>query len=224
MASGAVSAVRYSPGGAVARRRVAFLAAPLAVVLLAVPTLGAALQTSAEQSARAGPAPHRDDISRIFTPEIQLWKNSLIAWSDQAEVDPNLAAAVMQIESCGNPFARSTAGALGLFQVMPYHFEATEDPLSPSANARRALEYLRQSLAAAHGDPRLAFAGYNGGIGVISEAEWSWPAETTRYAYWASGIYQDAVSGASSSTRLAEWLTAGGSGLCQSARKVLNSG
>jgi soluble lytic murein transglycosylase-like protein len=206
------------------RRRLAFFAAPLSIVVLAVPMLGTAIKTSAGLQARPAPQPGSEAISGIFTPEVKLWNNALVDWSREAAVDPNLAAVVMQIESCGNPFARSKAGAMGLFQVMPYHFAATEDPLSPPANARRGLEYLKQSLAAANGDPRLAFAGYNGGIGVIAEAEWTWPAETRRYAYWATGIYQDAISGAASSRTLAEWLGAGGASLCKSAREVLNAG
>jgi len=153
-----------------------------------------------------------------------LWKNALTMWSEQAGVDPNLAAAIMQVESCGNPFARSTAGAIGLFQVMPYHFAGAEDPLSPSTNARRGLAYLKRSLEAADGDPRLALAGYNGGIGVIAEAEWSWPAETVRYTSWAGGIYDDAISGATSSRSLADWLAAGGASLCRSARRVFEAG
>jgi soluble lytic murein transglycosylase-like protein len=206
------------------RRRLAYFAAPLCVVLLALPMLGEAIKTSAGLQPGPAPQPRTRTVSTIFTPEVKLWNNALVDWSDQAGVDPNLAAAVMQIESCGNPFARSKAGAMGLFQVMPDHFAETEDPFSPPANARRALEYLKQSLAAADGDPRLALAGYNGGIGVIAEGEWSWPAETQRYAYWAAGIYRDAIRGASSSRSLTEWLAAGGDSLCRSAREVLNAG
>ena len=79
---------------------------------------------------------------------------------------------------------------------MPYHFAASDSPYDPDTNAARGLDYLRRSLATAHNDARLAFAGYNGGIGVISRGEYTWPAETVRYAYWGSGIYADAISGA----------------------------
>jgi soluble lytic murein transglycosylase-like protein len=125
---------------------------------------------------------------------------------------------VMQIESCGDPGARSRAGAMGLFQVMPYHFNGAEDPYLPSTNAARGLAYLKRSLEAAGGDVRLALAGYNGGIGVIGLPELTWPAETQRYAYWGSGIYAEANAGAGDSLRLAEWLAAGGTSLCRQAR------
>jgi hypothetical protein len=83
------------------------------------------------------------------------------------------------------------------------------------------LDYLARSLAAANGDARLALAGYNGGISVIGRGEYAWPAETRRYAYWGSGIYADATAGSSQSTRLNEWLQAGGASLCHKASERL---
>ena len=107
-------------------------------------------------------------ISPIFTPEIHYWADSIIRWAAASNLDPNLVAIVMQIESCGDPRATSRAGAIGLFQVMPYHFKIGENPYQPDTNALRGLGYLKRSLDTAGGDARLALAGYNGGIGVIS--------------------------------------------------------
>lgn len=157
-------------------------------------------------------------LSPLFTPEIQYWGEKIMGWATQTGLDPNLIATVMQIESCGDPGARSGAGAMGLFQVMPYHFEDGENPYIPDMNALRGLGYLKKSLDTANGDFRLAFAGYNGGIGVIPLPEASWAAETVRYAYWGSGIYADALQGASVSARLDEWLGRGGASLCTQAR------
>lgn len=160
-------------------------------------------------------------IAPLFTAEVQFWAAQIAAWSAEHGLDPNLAATVMQIESCGNPSARSVAGAAGLFQVMPYHFQAYEDAYDPATNARRGLAYLRRSLERASGDPRLALAGYNGGISMIGRAEARWAAETRRYAYWGSGIYADAQQNASQSARLNEWLAFGGNNLCKKARQRL---
>jgi soluble lytic murein transglycosylase-like protein len=113
-----------------------------------------------------------------------------------------MAATVMQIESCGNPDAQSSAGASGLFQVMPFHFLANEDAFNPETNALRGLAYLAKSLQASNGNARLAFAGYNGGIGVIAQSESNWANETIRYAYWGSGIYADTQQNADISGRL----------------------
>jgi soluble lytic murein transglycosylase-like protein len=160
-------------------------------------------------------------ISPVFQPEVQYWGAAIQAWATAAGLDPNLAATVMQIESCGDPDARSRAGAMGLFQVMPFHFSNEDDPYSPDTNAARGLAYLKRSLEAANGDARLAFAGYNGGIGMIGRPESSWAAETQRYAYWGSGIYSEASNGATESLRLKEWIAAGGASLCRQAHSRL---
>src|SRR5512138_246457 len=98
-------------------------------------------------------------LSPIFTKEVQHWGNDIVRWATAASVDPNLAATVMQIESCGDPRATSRSGAMGLFQVMPFHFRFGDNPYNPETNAARGLSYLTRSLAQAGGDPRLALAG-----------------------------------------------------------------
>jgi soluble lytic murein transglycosylase-like protein len=187
------------------------VAPPQAALQLAFPNV--AIQVA--------PASTSTALSPVFTPEVQYWGDAISRWASAAGIDPNLAAVVMQIESCGDPSATSGSGAMGLFQVMPFHFTASDSPYDPDTNALRGLDYLRRSLAAAHNDARLALAGYNGGIGLISRSEWTWPAETVRYAYWGSGIYADATAGLSESSRLNEWITAGGSGLCARAGQRL---
>jgi hypothetical protein len=162
-----------------------------------------------------------NSLSPIFTPEIQHWGPQIIRWAADYNLDPNLVATVMQIESCGNPDARSSAGAMGLFQVMPFHFSAIENPYDPDTNARRGMSYLQRSLIAAEGNPDLALAGYNGGISVISKPQSQWADETQRYLYWGSGIYSDAVNGVGESPRLNEWLSRA-SGMCSRARDKLN--
>ncbi len=170
------------------------------------------LLTSGEQST---------SLSPIFTPEIQYWGSQIVRWAADYNLDPNLVATVMQIESCGNPDARSSAGAMGLFQVMPFHFAELENPYDPDTNARRGMGYLQRSLIAAKGNPSLALAGYNGGISVISKPQNQWADETQRYLYWGSGIYLDAVNGSAESPRLNEWLSRA-SGMCSRARDKLN--
>ena len=160
-------------------------------------------------------------ISPIFTKQIQHWGTEIVRWAAAASLDPNLAAVVMQIESCGDPRAVSRSGAIGLFQVMPFHFHITDNPFSPDTNALRGLEYLSRSLETAGGNARLALAGYNGGIGVISRGEWTWAAETHRYVRYGAPIYDDARSGAESSASLEEWYGKYGAGLCRQASRRL---
>ncbi len=199
-----------------------FLLPPLVAlcfgVLLAFVTIRS---PESESHAAAAPPNSKGVIAPLFTAEIQFWAARIATWSAEHGIDPNLAATVMQIESCGDPSARSIAGAAGLFQVMPYHFQENENAYNPNTNALRGLDYLRRSLEQSGGDPRLALAGYNGGIGVIGRAESRWAAETRRYAYWGSGIYADAQQNASESARLNEWLAAGGASLCKKAHQRL---
>ena len=154
-------------------------------------------------------------LSPIFTREIQHWGKDIVRWANAASLDPNLAAVVMQIESCGDPQAVSRSGAMGLFQVMPFHFHRGENSYNPDTNALRGLNYLSRSLATGGGNARLALAGYNGGIGVIARGEGTWAAETKRYVYYGAPIYEDARSGATSSPMLDEWYRKYGAGLCQ---------
>lgn len=160
-------------------------------------------------------------IAPLFTPEVQYWQTDIQRWSQEFDLDPNLIATVMQIESCGHPRAISSAGAMGLFQVMPFHFAPEEDAYNPNTNAYRGMAYLKQALAARSNEVRFGLAGYNAGISGASKPESNWPAETIRYVYWGSGIYADAQAGRSSSDRLNEWLGRGGASLCNQAAQQL---
>jgi hypothetical protein len=155
-----------------------------------------------------------------FTPEVRRWSAEIIHWASQYDLDPNLVAVVMQIESCGWPTARSNAGAMGLFQVMPFHFQLHEDPYNPQTNAKRGLTYLARGLELAGGRIDLALAGYNGGHSVIFKDSSEWPAETRRYVSWGMGILDDLVSGARQMPTLLAWLEAGGDGLCRQAARA----
>lgn len=155
-------------------------------------------------------------IAPLFSSEVLAWQENILGWSEKYHLDPNLVATVMQIESCGYSRAESSAGAMGLFQVMPYHFNGEEDPFKPETNARRGLSYLRKALESG-GNVRLALAGYNGGISGAQSPEENWPDETRRYVYWGLRIYKDAQEGKEHSPRLQEWLDRGGYSLCLAA-------
>ena len=194
-----------------------FLLPPLFVILISTLLATAAWKTNPI----AKPSFMPSIISMIFTPEIQYWSDSISRWSTAHDLDPDLVATVMQIESCGNPDATSTAGAKGLFQVMPFHFTIFDHPYNPDTNAERGLAYLVRSLNTAQGDARLALAGYNGGIGVIKQGEWTWSTQTRRYVQYGLPIYNDAHLGVSSSSALSEWYTNYGAGLCRKAHERL---
>lgn len=208
-----------------------FLIPPLAVILVGLllaffvkglntPVQAESLISVPPVAAQSAAIPS-SGISPIFTPEIHYWADSIIRWAAASNLDPNLVAIVMQIESCGDPRATSRAGAMGLFQVMPYHFKIGENPYQPDTNALRGLGYLKRSLDTAGDDARLALAGYNGGIGVINRGEWGWAAETARYVKYGFPIYEDARRGVTSSAALNEWYSRYGAGLCRQAAQSL---
>ncbi len=153
-------------------------------------------------------------LPTVFTPQVDRWSEQIHQWASSYDLDPALVATVMQIESCGHPQARSSAGAIGLFQVMPFHFEAGEDSLNPDVNAARGLAYLARALEISGGRIDLALAGYNGGHGVIGRDASMWPEETRRYVRWGSGIMEEIEAGYASSPTLGAWLDAGGASLC----------
>jgi hypothetical protein len=160
-------------------------------------------------------------LASLFTPQVQAWAPEILEWAEAWHMDPNLIATVMQIESCGDPQALSSAGAMGLFQVMPFHFASGEDGHDPETNARRGLAYLQSALDERGGEVRLGLAGYNAGINGAKRPEASWPAETLRYVEWGLGIYADAREGKDHSAYLQEWLERGGAGLCEQAGRRL---
>ena len=206
---------------------VRFLVPPLLVILIGA---GFSLllrgveirlaETGTEKGGQAqadSPAPAQSGLAPLFSPQVLFWEEKILKWSAQKGLDPNLVATVMQIESCGNPHALSSAGAAGLFQVMPYHFQEGENPFHPRTNARRGLNYLKTSLAQGK-SVELALAGYNGGIQGAQRPRDKWPAQTVRYVYWGTGIYADAAAGKDHSPRLQEWLSSGGRHLCRQAK------
>jgi len=166
-------------------------------------------------------APQASSLALLFDPAVRYWQERIMTWSARFGLDPNLVATVMQIESCGDPDALSPSGAMGLFQVMPFHFSTGEDGFDPEVNAARGLSYLRLGRERGGGQPQLALAGYNGGHSRIGQAAELWPAETRRYVYWGTGIYADAQAGREVSPRLEEWRRAGGRWLCAQAAAAL---
>jgi hypothetical protein len=178
--------------------------------------------TSVSQSGATDPHGH-PQLSSVFTTQVLHWEEQILYWANRHSLDPNLVAAVMQIESCGYADARSSAGALGLFQVMPYHFDNQDNPFDPATNAETGMAYLARSQDLANGQIERTLAGYNGGHGVIHLPASQWSSETIRYVEWGSGILNDIASGLETSPTLEAWLSAGGGALCSQASSALLS-
>lgn len=156
-------------------------------------------------------------LSHVFTPTVLRWEKQITEAALRYDFDPNLLAIIVQIESCGDPQAVSHAGAVGLGQVMPYHFAAGENPYDPVTNLNRAALYYYNGLRSSNYDIGLSFAGYNGGHGTVQKGYAYWKSETVRYHKWATGIFWDIKMGLEESPTINEWLGRGGHSLCQQA-------
>lgn len=195
-----------------------FISVPLFAVLLFLGLSRLTLPTANAEAAAPAAAPER--IAPFFAAPVLQWEPQILEWAAGYELDPNLVATVMQIESCGDPQALSRAGAMGLFQVMPYHFEAGEDAYDAAINARRGLDYLARALAI-YSDAGMALAAYNGGINGVARPQHQWEQETRDYWYWGTNVYADARAGEAHSPVLQEWMEKGGASLCAQAQQRL---
>ena len=84
-------------------------------------------------------------------------------------LDPALVMAVIQVESGFRPDAVSSAGAVGLMQVMPSTAEelGLPDVADPAVNLEAGCRYLASLLEMFGGDVELALAAYNAGPGAV---------------------------------------------------------
>ena len=86
-------------------------------------------------------------------------------------IDPDLFVRQIAAESNFNPAAKSSAGAIGLGQLMPATArELGVDPNDPVQNLDGAARYMKQQLQR-FGDPALALAAYNAGPSRVAKAQ-----------------------------------------------------
>jgi soluble lytic murein transglycosylase-like protein len=99
-------------------------------------------------------------------------------------VDASLLKSVMRQESAFKPCAVSTAGAMGLMQIMPETagMLGLDDPFDPAKNTEAGAHFLKMMLDRYQGDVPMALGAYNAGPGRVDKAGGVPPiAETMQY-------------------------------------------
>lgn len=99
-------------------------------------------------------------------------------------IDPRLIKAVIKAESNWDHTAVSSAGAMGLMQLMPATADnlAVADPFNPYQNIEAGVRYLRRMMDMFNGDIILALAAYNAGPNAVKKYKGVPPyAETRNY-------------------------------------------
>jgi len=108
-------------------------------------------------------------------------------------IDSRLIKCIIKAESDFRPDAVSSAGAMGLMQLMPATaamFNVT-DPFDPEENVRAGVKYFKQLLGQLNNDIPLALAAYNAGIGAVRRSNNSIPRirETMNYVNRVMTLY-----------------------------------
>ena len=122
--------------------------------------------------ASLGPLPVSPDAANVV-PLVQTsssgYNEMIQKYARQNGLEPALVQAVIKTESDGNPRCVSTAGALGLMQLMPENVKEAgiSDPFDPEQNIAAGTKQLGGLLSQYHGNLDLALAGYNAGPGNV---------------------------------------------------------
>ncbi|ACZ19563.1 Lytic transglycosylase catalytic [Thermanaerovibrio acidaminovorans DSM 6589] len=132
------------------------------------------------------------EIPESAQERLKVWEPVLQELCGRYGVDPDLARAVMYHESGGRPDAVSSAGAIGLMQLMPGTARALGvDPRDPVRNLEGGVKYLAQMLARYGGDVEKALAAYNAGAGRVDSHGGVPPIpETQRYVKNVMALYR----------------------------------
>lgn len=123
---------------------------------------------------------------------LAMWEQNIQDLSAKYEVDPDLVRAVMRVESGGNPNAISSAGAIGLMQLMPGTARGLGvDPHDPLRNLEGGIKYLAQLSDKYNGDFVKTLAAYNAGSGRVDSYGGVPPfPETQRYVKNVLALYK----------------------------------
>ena len=188
------------------------------------------------------PLPYQDaGITAAWIPStVKHWDKPINEMAKKYDIDPNLIAILMTMESGGDAKAKSEAGAIGLMQVTPLtakdiaakHLKkpvTKYDLTDPNTNIEFGVAYLawlRDEFGTQQQGPdftrtvELISAGYNGGTGTANALEQGEGLRDTQpviYSRDAFNMYRERVS--KTSPTFDRWKERGGTILLDAAKK-----
>jgi hypothetical protein len=103
------------------------------------------------------------------TDDINRYDDVITEASESHGVPFSLLKALIKIESDFNPRAISSAGAIGLMQIMPENISALniKNPFDPWENIMGGTRYLKQLIGRFNGKLPMALAAYNAGPNIV---------------------------------------------------------
>jgi hypothetical protein len=110
-------------------------------------------------------APRMQDMQNVAT----KYGTEILKATIGTSVSPAFVLAVIGIESAGEPTAVSSAGALGLMQLIPATAErfGVTDATDPVQNIKGGVAYLDWLMGQFDRDPLMVLAAYNAGEGAV---------------------------------------------------------
>jgi hypothetical protein len=185
--------------------------------------------------------PGTDHITSPWIPQtVKKWESPIDQMAKKYQVDPNLIAIIMTMESGGDPKAKSPAGANGLMQLteptakdilnkfLKKPVKNNYDISNPSDNIELGtayLAYLRDTFGGWEQGPswdstvELVAAGYNGGPGAANrlfKGEGLTDTQTVVYSRDAFNMWRERFQ--KDSPTYDRWLERGGQALIENAR------
>ena len=108
-------------------------------------------------------------LNSDVTGDSNLYDDLITEASQSHGVSFSLLKALIKIESDFNPRAISSAGAMGLMQIMPENIKALniKDPFDPLENIMGGTRYLKQLIGRFNGKLPMALAAYNAGPNIV---------------------------------------------------------
>ena len=99
------------------------------------------------------------------------YSGHILAAARETRVDPALIHAVISVESGYNPSARSSAGAVGLMQLMPETARryGVKNRMDPAQNIKGGARYLRDLQIMFDDNLQLVLAAYNAGEQAVAK-------------------------------------------------------